>query len=210
MNLDQYATSLYPAKDTLLEQLPAQAEQQGVPTIHIPDEVGRLLQVLTLSAGVRQILEIGTLFGYSSIWMARVLPPEGRITSLEVSDKHARLARENLAKAGVAEKVVIKVGPALSSLPQLEGTTFDLIFIDADKTGYIDYLGWALRLSRPGTLIVADNTWRHGGVLSDIEDEGNRTIAEFNQQVAHDERLVSTVISTRDGGDATTIAVVRG
>lgn len=209
MELDEYVTMLYPMRDTLLEELPAQAEEQGVPRIHIPDDVGRLLQVLIVSAGIRKILEIGTLFGYSSIWMARALPSDGSITSLEVSEKHANLARLNLDAAGVGDKVEIRVGEALSLLPKLEGTTYDLVFIDADKAGYLDYLDWAVRLAHNGTIIVADNTWRHGGVLTDTHDEGNRVMADFNRHIAENEGLVSCVIPTRGGGDATTVAVVR-
>jgi predicted O-methyltransferase YrrM len=208
MNLDEYVSSLYPTTDTLLRDLPEMAQQEGLPPIHIPDEVGRLLQVLIIVSGARRVLELGTLFGYSTIWMARALPDDGRIISLEAVEKHALVSRRNVEAAGMAGKVEVRLGPALGSLPALAGETFDLIFIDADKPGYVAYLDWALRLSKPGTVIVADNTWRHGDILTRTEDDGNRTMAEFNRRVAENERLASTIVATRNGGDAVTVAVV--
>lgn len=208
MNLDEYAASLYPNDDDLLRRLPGEAESEGLPAIHIPDEVGRLLQVLILASGARRILELGTLFGYSSIWMARTLPAGGRILSLEAVPKHAELSRRNLETAGLAAKVEVKVGPALETLPTLEGSTFDFIFIDADKSNYPNYLDWALRLAHPGTVIAADNTWRQGEVVSGA-DETARAMAEFNRRVAAEPRLTSTLIPARGGADAVTVAVVR-
>jgi predicted O-methyltransferase YrrM len=210
MTLGEYVTTLYPTRDALLQELPGKAEREGLPAIHIPDEVGRLLQVLIISSGVRTVLELGTLFGYSTIWMARALPGDGRIISLEAVEKHAAISKRNLEAAGLAAKVDVRVGPAIESLPRLSGQTFDLVFIDADKPGYVAYLEWALQLTHAGSLIVADNTWRHGDVVAATNDEGNRIMAEFNRLVAANEGLVSTVIATRDGGDAVTVATVRG
>lgn len=207
MTLAQYAGRLYPQRDELLSRLVEDATSEGLPAIHIPDEIGRLLQILVVSSGARRILELGTLFAYSTIWMARVLPSDGRILSLEVEPKHAEVSQRNVVRAGVEEKVNIRTGPALESLRQLTTYTFDLIFIDADKAGYVDYLKEAIRLSRLGTLIVADNTWRHGDVLR-TDDESGRAIAEFNRLVAEDARLISTIIPTRDGSDGVTVATL--
>jgi len=208
MNLGEYADSLYPANDPLLTRLPDEAQSEGLPAIHIPDEVGRLLQALIVSSGAKRVLELGTLFGYSSIWMARVLPADGSILSLEFSEKHAELSRRNLTTAGFADRVEVRVGAALDTLPALEGSRFDLIFIDADKVNYPKYLDWALKLSHPGTLIVADNTWRNGDVLNQA-DENGAAMGEFNGRVASNLRLVSTIIPTRSGGDAVMVAAVR-
>lgn len=208
MNVSEYVTELYHTDDELLERLPAEAEKEGIPAIHIPDEVGRLLQVMIASSGARRVLELGTLFGYSSIWMARALPEDGHILTLEAQTKHAELSRRNLDVAGLASKVEVRVGNALETLPGLEGQVFDVIFIDADKVNYVHYLDWSLRLSRPGTVIIADNTWRHGDVLNRESPDG-KALCEFNRRVATDDRLASAMITTRDGGDAVTVAVVR-
>src|SRR5579872_880040 len=208
MNLAEYAETLFPTDDPLLIKLPEEAQAEGLPPIHIPDEVGRLLQLLIVGSGAKSILELGTLFGYSSIWMARALPSDGSILTLEFAEKHAEVSRRNLQTAGLAEKVEVRVGAALDTLPSLAGSTFDLIFIDADKINYPSYLDWAVQLSHPGTVIVADNTWRRGEVLDDA-DENGRAMGEFNRKVASDPRLLSTIIPTRDGADAVTVAVVR-
>ena len=208
MDLSEYADSLYPLNDPLLQKLPAEADAQGIPAIHIPDEVGRLLQVLIAGASVKRVLELGTLFGYSSIWMAKALPDDGSILSLEFSEKHAEVSRRNIEAAGLGDKVEVRVGAALDTLPSLEGSTFDLIFIDADKPNYPHYLDWAIKLSHPGTLILGDNTWRHGDVVTGTDENGTG-MAEFNRKLAADSRLVSTMIPTRGGGDATTVAAVK-
>ncbi|HEV3311295.1 MAG TPA: O-methyltransferase [Chloroflexota bacterium] len=207
MTLAQYAGELYPRRDELLSRLVEDASTEGIPAIHIPDEIGRLLQVLVVSSEARRVLELGTLFAYSTIWMARVLPSDGRVLTLEFEPKHAEVSQRNLVRAGVADKVEIRTGPALESLEGLIDEKFDLIFIDADKAGYVDYLREAIRLSRVGTLIVADNTWRHGDVLR-ADDESGRAIAKFNRLVAEDPRLISTIIPTRDGSDGVTVATV--
>jgi len=204
-----YTRDLYPTPDTLLAELPELARREGLPAIHIPDEVGRLLQILIVASRACRVLELGTLFGYSSIWIARALGADGRLVTLEADPKHAEVSRRNLARAGLSEKVEVVVGPALESLQSLAGEVFDLVFIDADKPSYISYLDFALRLSRPGTLIVADNTWRRGEVTATDGDESARTMAEFNSRVANESRLISTIVPTKDGADAVTVAVVR-
>lgn len=207
--LSEYTRDLYGAPDELLQGLPLDAQREGLPAIHIPDEVGRLLQVLIVSGGVRRVLELGTLFGYSALWMARVLPAGGRVISLEASPHHAAVARRNLERAGVSDRVEIREGAAIDSLRSLDGPAFDLVFIDADKINYVPYLDWALRLTRPGSLIVADNTWRHGEVIKNDGDENARAMAGFNRRIASEGRLISTMVPNRDGEDAVTVAVVR-
>ena len=209
MKLSEYAATLYQSPDELLERIPIEAQAEGLPPIHIPDEIGRLLQVLIVSTDTRRILELGTLFGYSTIWMARALPDDGHIVTLEAAAKHADLARRNLDAAGVSGKVEIRQGPALETLPVLADEQFDMIFIDADKVNYVNYLNWALRLSRPGSVIVADNTWRQGDVAALGGDDNARAMAEFNCLVAGNGNLYSTIVPTRDGDDALTLAVVR-
>ncbi|HZT96098.1 MAG TPA: O-methyltransferase [Chloroflexota bacterium] len=208
--ISEYAQDLYgTTADELLRSLPEEAQREGLPAIHIPDEVGRLLQILILTSGVKRILELGTLFGYSSIWMGRVLPEDGHIVSLEAETRHVEVSRRNHARAGLEGKIEVRTGAALDVLPQLEGQTFDLIFIDADKVNYSNYLDWSLKLAHKGTLIVADNTWRHGDVAASEADESGRAMAEFNRKLAEDRRLLSTLIPTRDCGDAVSVAYVR-
>jgi predicted O-methyltransferase YrrM len=161
---------------------------------------GRLLQLMARSQGARRILEIGTLGGYSTIWLGRALPPDGRLVTLEYEPKHAEVARANLARAGLENVVEIRLGRAVDTLAALvdEGTEpFDLVFIDADKPGYTDYLARSLQLTRPGSLIVADNVVRSGAVADPTSrDEMVLGIRRFLDQVAAEPRLSSTVIQT--------------
>jgi predicted O-methyltransferase YrrM len=150
--------------------------------------------------GARKILELGTLGGYSTIWLARALPPEGRLISLEIDPKRAEIARANIARAELANVVEIRLGRAVDSLDKLvaEGRgPFDLIFIDADKPGYAEYLTWCLKLSRPGTLIIADNVVRKGAVADAASaDENVQGIRKFNEALAAEKRVTTTVIQT--------------
>jgi predicted O-methyltransferase YrrM len=165
---------------------------------------GRLLELLARIAGARRVLELGTLAGYSAIWLARALPPGGRVVTLEADPAYAEIARANVA--GLPVDVV--AGPALETLPTLEGA-FDLIFIDADKRSNPEYLGWALRLSRPGTVIVADNVVRAGAVL-DGDDPSARGVRELAELVAAEPRLTATVVQTvgAKGWDGFLLALV--
>ena len=183
----------------------------GLPAIDVSPMQGKLLYLLAQIHGALRILEIGTLGGYSTTWLARALPDGGRVTTLELSAKHAEVARENIARAGLAEKVEVIQGPALESLARLEGP-FDLIFIDADKTGYPDYLKWALKLSRPGTVILGDNVVRRGEVANaGSTDESVQGVRRFIEMVAAEPRLDATVIQTvgKKGYDGLLIARVR-
>jgi caffeoyl-CoA O-methyltransferase len=207
MDLTDYINSLYGGEDDLLRRMREQAADEGIPAIQVPFSLGQLLQVLILASASRSILEIGTLFGYSAVLMGRVLPEDGHMLCLEVSAKHAEVAERNLAEAGVSDRVEIRQGNALELLPALQGQSFDFIFIDADKPGYPAYLDWALRLSRPGTVIVADNVWRRGEVATDA-DENATAMGHFNRLVAENPRLKTAIVPRTDGSDAASISVV--
>ena len=183
------------------------------PAINVSATEGKLLQMLVEISGTRKILEIGTLGGYSAIHFARALPEGGTLLSLELDEHHAEVARRNVGRAGLSEKVEIRVGDARRSLNDLvesgEGP-FDLIFIDADKEGYPEYLDWSLRLSRPGTLILGDNAIREGSVI-DPDDPLSRAMRGFNEKLSKDPRLSAIVLPLiRDRIDGLAIARVSG
>jgi predicted O-methyltransferase YrrM len=198
--VDSYIADLFLAPDPALEAALASSAAAGLPAISVSPTQGKLLHLLARVQGARRILELGTLGGYSTIWLARALPPDGRVISLEVNPKHAEVAHANLARAGLADVVEIRLGPALDTLPQLvsEGRgPFDLIFIDADKPGYAGYLKWSLKLARKGTLIIADNVVRKGAVADpESKDENVQGIRKFNEILAAEKRVTTTVIQT--------------
>jgi len=198
--VDDYASRLLIPHDPALEAALAGSEAAGLPAINVSPIQGKFLMLLALAHGARNILEIGTLGGYSTIWLARALPEGGRLITLEYEPKHAAVARVNIARAGLAKTVDLRLGSALDTLPQLAAQglgPFDFIFIDADKTGYPDYLGWALKLSRPGTLIVADNVVRKGAVADPSSSDPNVVaIRRFNELVAAEPRLTATILQT--------------
>ena len=186
----------------------------GMPEIQVSPLQGRLLQILARSIGARRILEIGTLAGYSTIWLARALPPDGRLVTLELNRAHADVARSNLARAGLADRVDVRVGAALETLAALvvsRGQPFDFVFIDADKEPYAQYFDFAVVLSRPGALIVADNVVRGGAVaLGEMGDARVEGMRRFNEALAADPRVVATQIQTVGvkGHDGLAIALV--
>jgi predicted O-methyltransferase YrrM len=187
-------------------------KKAGLPAIDVSRLQGKFLDLLVRISGARNVLEIGTLGAYSTIWMARALPEGGRIVTLEADPHHAKIARANLRNAGVLDRVDLRLGRALESLPKLEDAgPFDLIFIDADKPSNPEYLRWALKLSRPGTVIVTDNVVRDGKVVdakSDDKDvKGTRRFAEL---LAAEPRLSATVLQTvgTKGYDGFALAVV--
>lgn len=212
--VDDYIEQLFLPDDPALTAALADSVAAGLPTIAVSPAQGKLLMILARASGARRILEIGTLGGYSAIWLARALPGGGRLVSLELEPKHAGVARANIARAGLAGRVEVRVGPAVESLAHLaaEGAEpFDFVFIDADKPGYVDYLHGAMRLSRPGTLIVADNVVRQGKVLDAAGDDSNAQGARrFNEELAAEPRLSAVVLQTvgSKGHDGLAIAVV--
>ncbi len=213
--VDRYvAESLIPRDPVLEEALQANAAA-GLPTIDVAPNQGKLLYFLARIQGARRILEIGTLGGYSTIWLARALPSDGTLVTLEVEAKHADVARANIKRAGLSSIVQLRLGPALESLSQLhkEGAQpFDLIFIDADKQNIPAYLEWSLRLSRSGTVIITDNVIREGAVINP-EDPDPRVqgVRRFFEMIAADSRLDATALQTvgSKGYDGFTIAIVK-
>jgi len=214
--VDRYFADLLLPADEALDAALESAARAGLPAIHVSPLQGRLLELLARAQGARRILEIGTLAGYSTIWMARALPPGGRLVTLEADARHAGVASENLARAGLAEVVELRLGPALETLPRLaaEGAgPFDLVFIDADKPSYPEYLEWSLRLTRPGSLIVADNVVREGKVVDAASTDPNVLgTRRFNERLAAEPRLRATAVQTvgTKGYDGFAIAVVVG
>ena len=195
-----YLAGLFSPEDDVLRAVRAAAERAGMPPIAVVPETGRFLQVLLRAAGARRVLELGTLGGYSAICMTRALPADGRILSLEISPAHAAFARRQLERAGVANRVEVRTGAALDLLPALEGERFDVVFLDADKASLPAYFDWALRLLRPGGLVIADNALRGGRVLDDRDDDPDlRGIREFNRKLATDSRVTGLVVPIGDG-----------
>jgi caffeoyl-CoA O-methyltransferase len=205
--VDQYANDLLGAEDSLLAEMRTRAEAEGLPRIQVPPEIGRLLTFLVTLTRAKRILEIGTLFGYSTLIMARALSEGGSLVTLEVEPRHAEIARRNLDAAGVSGRVRIVEGDALESLAGMSGETFDLVFIDADKATYPAYLAASLQLTHPGSVIVADNIWRSGSVAAPTDDN-SLGAAKFNQAVAADRRLLTIVVPSRGGEDATSVSLV--
>jgi predicted O-methyltransferase YrrM len=197
---DRYFTETLVPSDAVLDAALQANAEAGLPTIDIAPNQGKFLQLLVQLRGARRILEIGTLGGYSSIWMARALPADGHLTTLEFSPKHAEVARANIARAGLEKKVEIRVGPALETLAKMEteGTEpFDLIFIDADKPNTPNYLTWALKFSRPGTLLIGDNVVREGEIAdASSTDENVQGQRRFLEMMAAEPRLSATALQT--------------
>jgi predicted O-methyltransferase YrrM len=214
--VDRYFVErLMPADPVLEAALEANAAV-GLPSIDVSPVQGKFLHLLALTKGARRILEIGTLGGYSTIWLARALPAGGRLVTLELDPKHAEVARANLVRAGVSEMVEIRIGPATQSLAQLQAEgaePFDLIFLDADKPSNPAYLQWALKLARRGSLIVVDNVVREGKIVDPASTapdvQGTRALFEM---LAAEPRLASTAIQTvgSKGYDGFAMAVVLG
>lgn len=212
--IDDYIQELFGDHDAALAQNLADAAAAGLPPINVSVNQGRLLYLLAMISGARRVLEIGTLGGYSTTWLARALPEGGQVVSLELSPKHAEVARRNLERAGVASRVTIHVGPAndtLTRLAESREAAFDFIFIDADKPGYARYLELCLPLSRPGTVIVADNLIRNGAVMDAApKDENARAARAFNATVAAHPRLDSIILPLmRKSIDGMSISIVR-
>lgn len=198
--VDNYITDLFFAPDAALEAALAASAAAGLPAINVSPTQGKLLHLLARAVGARKILELGTLGGYSTIWLARALPADGHLISLEIDPKRIELARANVARAGLSGIAEIRQGPALETLQKFakEGHgPFDVIFIDADKPGYADYLTWSLKLARPGTLIIADNVVRKGEVADpSSKDENVQGIRKFNEALAREKHVTTTVIQT--------------
>ncbi len=212
--VDRYITDLLVPPDPALDAALQASAAAGLPAINVAPNQGKLLMLLAQIQGARSILEIGTLGAYSTIWLARALPADGRLITLEADPKHAEVARANIARAGLANRVEVRLGPALETLPRLaaEGSgPFDLIFIDADKPGYPDYFRWALKLSHRGSVIVADNVVRDGEVIDPASaDPRVQAMRRFNEVLAAEPRVSATEIQTvgSKGYDGFALALV--
>jgi predicted O-methyltransferase YrrM len=213
--VDRYLTEQLSLSDPALDAALAANKAAGFPAIDVAPNQGKLLQLLAQMLGARRILEIGTLGGYSTIWLARALPVDGKLITLDFNPKHAEIARANSARANLAHQVEVRIGAALVTLPMLQAEStepFDLIFIDADKPNNAEYVRWALRLSRPGTLIIVDNVVRDGGVADaaspDKDVLGARKLFEL---LANEPRLNSTALQTvgAKGYDGFALAIVK-
>jgi predicted O-methyltransferase YrrM len=214
-SVDRYITDTLIPADPVLEAALTASTDAGLPPIAVAPNQGKWLMILAQIVGAQSILEMGTLGGYSTIWLARALPPDGSLVTLEADPKHAEVARANIALAGFADKVEVRLGKALETLPEIaaEGLSpFDFIFIDADKGNYPGYLEWALKLSRPGTLIIADNVVRDGAVIDAANpDPAVQGVRRMNEIIASEPRLSATAIQTvgSKGYDGFAIAIVR-
>ncbi|MCC6279008.1 MAG: O-methyltransferase [Saprospiraceae bacterium] len=213
-SVDHYIKNLLAPEDEALKATIQSITDNQIPQMSVSPNQGKFLQVLATLCRAQKILEVGTLAGYSTIWLARALPPNGRLVSIEFDPLHARVAQENMQRAGLAEQVDIRVGKAIDILPEIAAQgigPFDLIFIDADKPPYAEYYEWALKLSRPGTLIIADNVIREGKVLDpNSSDEKVQGVQRLNQMLATDNRVTATIIQTvgEKEHDGMVIAVV--
>lgn len=207
--VDEFVTHLF-AEDADAAAALDRSREENLPGINVTAPHGKLLNLLARSHHARSILEIGTLGGYSTIWLARALPAGGRLVTLEADARHAAIARANLDRAGFGSQVQIVVGSASETLPTLKGP-FDLIFIDADKESYSRYLEWSLRLSRKGTLILADNVVRKGGIVDPANTDARvQAVKTFLERLAAEPRVSATVLQTvgAKGYDGIAVALV--
>ncbi len=213
--VDRYISDVFGLDDPVLDEAVRATQAAGMPQIQVSAVHGRLLHVLARAVSAERILEIGTLGGYSAIWLARSLPADGRLVTLELEPRHAEVARSNIERAGLSDCVEVVVGPAVESLRRMAGDEtqpFDFVFIDADKESYPDYLDLSVRLARPGTLIVADNIVRQGRVAdANSSDPSVLGVRRFNELLAADDRLTATVLQTvgAKSYDGFALAVVR-
>jgi predicted O-methyltransferase YrrM len=214
--VDRYITELLVPSDPPLDQALRRSAAAGLPAINVSPNEGKLLYLLARMSRARRILEIGTLGGYSAIWLARALPEGGRLVTLEADPRHAEVARASIEGAGLAGVVDVRVGLALESLPHIaaeDPEPFDLVFIDADKTNNAAYFGWALRLTRPGSVIVIDNVIRRGRVADPANaDPDVLGVRRLNELLAAEGRVSATAIQTvgSKGYDGFAVAVVNG
>ncbi len=212
--VDRYFTDLLVPADPALDAALAAAAAAGLPPINVAPNQGKLLHLLAQTCGARRILEVGTLAGYSAIWLARALPANGALITLELDPRHAAVARNNLAQAALTAQVEVRVGAALDLLPQLvaeQVTPFDLVFIDADKVNTAEYFGWALQLTRRGSLIIVDNVVRDGAVIDDTSDDASvQGVRRFNAALAAEPRVSATALQTvgSKGYDGFALALV--
>ncbi len=212
--IDDYIEQLFNPADPILVETLKELERAGLPPINVSANEGKLLYLLASMSGAKKILEVGTLAGYSAIWLGRALPADGKLVTLEIDPKHAEVSRRNFERAGLAAKIEVRVGPGQETLAKMveagEGP-FDLFFIDADKDGYPAYLEYALKLARPGSIILADNLIRNGKVMEvNSSDIYVQAIQNFNRTIATHPRLESLILPiVRNNFDGLSISIVR-
>lgn len=212
--VDRYITDLLVPADPALEAALRDSANAGLPHINVTPNLGKLLWMLARIQGSRNILEIGTLGGYSTIWLARALPEDGKLVTLELDPKHAEIARKNIARAGLTDRIELRLGYALDSLARLQAERrgpFDLTFIDADKPNNSNYFQWALKLSRKGSIIIVDNVVRDGQVINAASTDASvQGVRRFNDMLAADTRVSATALQTvgSKGYDGLAIALV--
>ena len=210
--VDQYIADTLVQPDEALASALEASDKAGLPAISVSPAHGKLLWILARLVNAKRILEVGTLGGYSAIWMGRALPEGGKLISLEAVAKHAEVARKNIERAGLGAKVEVRVGQALATLPSLQGP-FDLAFIDADKQNNAEYFAWALKLSRPGSVIVVDNVVRDGKVIdARSRDASVQGVRRLNELIAAEKRVSATAVQTvgMKGYDGFAVALVTG
>lgn len=212
--VDGYISDLLVGQDPMLEAALEASHAAGLPPINVAPNQGKLLHLLARALGAHNILEVGTLGGYSTIWLARALDEGGRLVTLELESRHADVAQANFDRAGLADRVILRRGPAVDSLAELvsEGAgPFDLVFIDADKPSNPEYFEWALRLTRPGSVILVDNVIRDGAVIdAGAQDPAVRGTRRLNELMAADPRVSATEVQTvgSKGYDGFALALV--
>jgi predicted O-methyltransferase YrrM len=213
-SVDQYISDSLIGPDSVLDAALQASADAKLPSINVAPNQGKLLHLLARSLNARRILEIGTLGGYSTIWLGRALPPEGRLITLELDPRHAEVARSNIARANLSQQVEVRIGKALDLLPKIAAENagpFDLTFIDADKANIPEYFRWSLQLSRRGSLIVVDNVIRSGAVIeADSKDPSVRGVRRLHEMIAQEPRVSATAIQTvgAKGYDGFTLALV--
>ena len=196
---EQYITELFAAEDPILSNIRARHKSEKLPAINVSPEEGKLLHLLLLLIQAKAVLEIGSLGGYSGVWLARALPADGRLVTIERDPKHARIAREAFAAAGLQDRIELIEGPALEVLPTLK-PGFDAVFIDADKEPLPHYFAWGMKLVRRGGLLLCDNAFFHGAAVDPNDHSPNAEgVRKFNELASRDPRLVATIIPVRDG-----------
>ena len=199
-SVDDYINSITVGTDAALDAAAASAAAAKLPPISVTPAHGKLLHLMVRAQGAKRILEVGTLAGYSTIWLARAVPPGGRVITLEANATHADIARANVERAGLSGRIEIRLGNALDTLPQLAAEKqppFDFTFIDADRPNLAEYFDWAVRLSHPGSVIVVDNVVRKGGVIDASSDDPNiKGVRRFNDRLKDDTRVSATMVQT--------------
>lgn len=198
--VDEYISDLVASEDSVLRETIQSLDDAAMPQISVTPTQGKFLQLMLLMCKAKRVLELGTLGAYSTIWMARAIPADGKVITVEFDPHHANIASQNIAKAGLSEKIDLRVGKAMDVLKELIGNkeeAFDFVFIDADKPPYAEYFELALQLSHPGTVIICDNVIREGKVLDENHaDERVRGVQRFNQMLANNPKVTATIMQT--------------